>query len=124
MTSSVIPAGGQQRALGVWAQIGFLFFVTLDFNFCNFISVTDCECVARDLWQAVWDRCPFCVAEISDLLAGCRVLCLTLAPAEVNRRRFSDFRGIKMEPAVRLILVTSRSAVGRKEAVSSSGHLL
>lgn len=43
--------------------------------------------------------------KISDFLAGCRLLRLTLAPAEVNRRRFSDSRGIKMEPAVRLILV-------------------
>lgn len=47
------------------------------------------------------------MGKISDLLAGCRLLRLTLAPAEVNRRRFSDSRGIKMEPAVRLILVTS-----------------
>lgn len=44
---------------------------------------------------------------ISDLLAGSCLLCLTLALAEVNRRRFSDSGGIKMEPAVRLILVTS-----------------
>lgn len=54
-----------------------------------------------------WDRCPFFTGKISDLLVGCHLLRLTLAPAEVNRRRFSDSRGIKMEPAVKLILVTS-----------------
>lgn len=55
VTSSVISAGGQQRALAVWAQIGFFFFfVALDFNFCNFIGATDCMCIARGLWQAVF----------------------------------------------------------------------
>ena len=55
----------------------------------------------------VWDRCPFCMGKISGFLAGCCLSRLTLAPAEVNRRRFSDSRGIKMEPAARLVLVTS-----------------
>lgn len=40
LTSSVIPAGGQQRALAVWDQSGFFFFMALLFNFCNFIDVT------------------------------------------------------------------------------------
>lgn len=47
------------------------------------------------------------MGKISDLLAGSRLLRLTLALAEGNGRRFSDSGGIKMEPAVRLMLVTS-----------------
>lgn len=67
------------------------------------------------MWQAAFGLgVHFAWPKFPRLLAGCRVLRLTLAPAEVNRRRFSDSRGIKMEPAVRLILVTSPSAVGRR----------
>lgn len=29
-------------------------FVTLSLNFCNFIGVTDCMCVARGLWQPLF----------------------------------------------------------------------
>lgn len=53
LTSSVILAGGQQRALAVWYQTGFSFFffilVALHFNFCNFIDVTVCRYIARSL---------------------------------------------------------------------------
>ena len=48
VTSSVVPAGGQQRAPAVWAQIGS-FFVALDLSLCSFIGVTGCMCVARGL---------------------------------------------------------------------------
>lgn len=40
VTSRVIPAGGQQRALAVWAHVGFFCGGAVDFNFCNFIGVT------------------------------------------------------------------------------------
>lgn len=53
VTFSVIPAGGQQRAPAVWAQIGLFFLIAVSFNFCDFIAVTDSVCVARGLWQAV-----------------------------------------------------------------------
>lgn len=90
-----------------WLGFGLVFFlIAVSFNFCNFIGVTLRVCCQRFVAGCAWDRCPFCTGKISDLLVGCRLLRLTLAPAEVNRRRFSDSRGIKMEPAVRLVLVT------------------
>lgn len=64
------------------------------------------------------------MVKISDLLVGCRLLRLTLAPAEVNRRRFSDSREIKMEPAVRLILVASPLLLVEKSYCPHLCHLL
>lgn len=64
------------------------------------------------------------MGRISDLLVGCCLLRLTLAPAEVNRRRFSDSREIKMEPAVRLILVASPLLLVEKSYCPHLCHLL